>query len=114
MTEDRQEYEHGKELTEDGQKYEHNKMFEERCGINRETITVVSLLLIDLVIHCHCLTLRTCVFSTLINKGQDNKYRAPSKEDHVTYYSPPTSIIGDYKKRKRQTQSSIKQRLQYE
>ena len=64
MTEDGQKYEHVEEMTEDGQKYEHNKMFEERCGIKRETITVVSLLFINLAIRCHCLELRDCVFST--------------------------------------------------
>ena len=53
-------------MTEDGQKYEHNKMFEEQCGIKRETITVVSLLFINLVIHCNRLELRNCVFSTVI------------------------------------------------
>ena len=52
-----------KELTEDGQKYEHNKIFEDRCGIKRETISVVSLLFINLVIHFHRLALRICVFS---------------------------------------------------
>ena len=36
--EDGQVYKHVEEMTEDGQKYEHNKMFEERCGIRRETI----------------------------------------------------------------------------
>ena len=41
MTEYGQLYGHVEEMTEDGQKYEHNKMFEERCGIKRETITVV-------------------------------------------------------------------------
>ena len=41
MKEDGQLYEQVEEMTEDGQKYEHNKIFEERCGINRETITVV-------------------------------------------------------------------------
>ena len=51
MTEDGQLYENVEEMTEDGQKYEHNKMFEERCGIKCETITVVSLLFINLVIH---------------------------------------------------------------
>ena len=51
-------------MTEDGQKYEHNKMFEERCGIKHETITMVSLLFINLVIRCHCLALNNCVFST--------------------------------------------------
>ena len=61
-TEDGQEYEHVKELTEDGQKYEHNKMFEERCGIKQETITMVSLVFINLVIHCRRLALRNCVF----------------------------------------------------
>ena len=71
--EDGQVYEHVEELTEDIQKYEHNKMFEERCGIKRETITVVSLLFINLVIHCHLLALRICVFSTLINKGHDKE-----------------------------------------
>ena len=84
-TEDGYEYEHDKELTEDGQKYEHNKMFEERCGIKRETITMVSLLFTNLVIYRHCLALRNCVFSTLINKGHDNEDRAPSKGDRVTY-----------------------------
>ena len=39
-------------------------MFEERCGIKRETITVVSIIFINLVIHCHRLALRSCVFST--------------------------------------------------
>ena len=55
-----------KESTEDRQKYEHNKTFEERCGIKRETITVVSLLFIILLIHCHFLALRNCVFSTIM------------------------------------------------
>ena len=50
MTEDGQLYEHAEEMMEDGQIYEHNKMFEERCGIKRETITVVSLLFINLVL----------------------------------------------------------------
>ena len=62
MTEDGQEYEHVEETTGDGQKYEHNKIFEERCGIKRETITVVSLLFIKPVMHCHRLALRNCVF----------------------------------------------------
>ena len=62
MAEDRQVYEHVEQMTEDGQKYKHNKMFEERCGIKRETITVVSILFINLVIHCHLLALRNCVF----------------------------------------------------
>ena len=44
-------------------------MFEERCGIKRETITVVSLIFINLVIHCHRLALRKCVFSTLGASG---------------------------------------------
>ena len=61
-TEDRQEYEHSEELTEDGQKYEHNKIFEERCGIKHKTITMVSLLFINLVIRFHRLALRNCVF----------------------------------------------------
>ena len=61
-TEDGQVYEHVEELTEDGQKYEHNKMFEERCGIKHETITVVSFLFINLVIHSQRLALRYCVF----------------------------------------------------
>ena len=65
MTEDGRVYEHVEELTEDGQKYEHNKMFEERCGIKRETITVVSLLFINLVIYCHRLALLNFVFSTV-------------------------------------------------
>ena len=64
MTEDGQLYENVEEMTDDRQKYKHNKMFEERCGIKRETITVVSLLFINLVIHCHRLALRNCVFST--------------------------------------------------
>ena len=68
MTEDGKLYEHVEEMMEYGQKHEHNKMFEERCGIKRETITVVSLLFINLVINCHFLALRNCVFSTLINK----------------------------------------------
>ena len=41
MTEDGQLYEHVEEMTEDGRKYEHTKIFEERCGIKRETITMV-------------------------------------------------------------------------
>ena len=65
ITEDRQLYEHIEEMTEEGQKYKHNKMFEERCGIKRETITVVSLLFINILIHCHRLALRNCVFSTI-------------------------------------------------
>ena len=77
MTVDRQVYEHVEEMTEDGQKYEHNKMLEEQCGIKHETITVVSFLFINLVMHCHHLALRNCVFSKLINKGQDNEYGAP-------------------------------------
>ena len=84
-TEDGQEYEHVEELTEDGQEYEHNKMFEERCGIKHETITVVSLLFINLLIHCHRLALHNCVFSTFINKRHDNEDRAPSKGDRGTY-----------------------------
>ena len=52
-TEDGQEYEHIEELTENGHKYEHNKIFKERCGIKQETITMVSPLLINLLIHCH-------------------------------------------------------------
>ena len=40
-------------------------MFEERCENNHETITVVSLLFINLVIHCRCLALHIYVFSTL-------------------------------------------------
>ena len=64
MTEDRKLYEQVEEMTEDGQKYEHNKIFEDRYGIKRETITMVSLLFINLEIHCHCLALRNCVFST--------------------------------------------------
>ena len=83
--EDGQEYEHDKELTEDGQKYKHNKLFEERCGIKHETITMVSLLFINLVIHCHHLALRNCVFSTLINKGQYNEDGDPSKGDRGKY-----------------------------
>ena len=53
MTVERQLYKHVEEMTEDGQKYKHNKTFEERCGIKRETITVISLLFINIVIHCH-------------------------------------------------------------
>ena len=53
-----------KETTEDGQEYERNKMLEERCGNKHETITVVLLLFINLLIHCHRLALRICVFST--------------------------------------------------
>ena len=59
--------------TEDGQVCEHNKLFEEQCGNNHETITVVSLLFINLVIHFHSLALRIYVFSTLINKGHDKE-----------------------------------------
>ena len=66
MKEDGQVYKHVEQMTEDGKKYEHNKMFEEKCGIKRETITVVSLLLINLLIHSHRLALRNCVFSTEI------------------------------------------------
>ena len=84
-TEDRQEYKQVEELTEDGQKCEHNKMFEERCGIKHETITVVSLLFINIVIHCHSLALCNCVFSTLINKVHDNEDGAPSKGYRGTY-----------------------------
>ena len=62
-----------KELAEDEQSCKDNKMFEKRCGNNHETITVVSLLFINLVIHCHCLALRIYVFSTLINKGHDKE-----------------------------------------
>ena len=47
-----------KEPTEDGQACEHNRMFEERCGNKLDTITVVSLLFINVVIHWHCLVLR--------------------------------------------------------
>ena len=65
-----------KEPTEDGQEYEHNKMFEERRGNNHETITVVSLLFINLVINFDRLALRICVFSTLKNKGH-NKEASP-------------------------------------
>ena len=83
--EDGQEYEHGEELTENGQKYEHNKMFKEKCGIKRETINVVSLLFINIVIHCHRLALRNCVFSILINKGQDNEDGSLSKGDRGKY-----------------------------
>ena len=85
MTEDRQVYENVEQMMEDGHKYEHNRMFEERCGIKCETITVVSLLFINLVIHCHRLSIRNCVFSTLINKGQDNEDGAPSKGDRGKY-----------------------------
>ena len=62
-----------KEPTEDGQACKHNKIFEERCGNKHETITVVSLLFINLVIHCHRLALRIYFFSTLINKGHDKE-----------------------------------------
>ena len=85
MTEDGQVYEHVEQMMEDGQKYEHNKIFEERCGIKHETITVVSLLFINLVIHFHCLAIHHCVFSTLINKGQDNEDGSPSKGDRGKY-----------------------------
>ena len=68
MTEDGQVYEHVEQIIEDGQKYEHNKFFEERCGIKREIITVVSLLFINPLIHCHRLALRNCVFSTKLGK----------------------------------------------
>ena len=53
-----------KEHTEYRQACEHNKMIEERRGNEHETITMVSLLFIILVIHCHRLALRFCVFST--------------------------------------------------
>ena len=85
MTEDGQLYEHVEEMTEYGQKYEHNKMFEERCGIKRETTTVVSLLFINIVIYFHCLALRSFVFSALINKLQDNEDGDPSKGDRSKY-----------------------------
>ena len=85
MTEDGQVYEHVEQMTEDGQKYKHNKMFEEWCGIKRETITMVSLLFINLVIHCHPLVLCDCVFSTLINKGQETKDGGPLKGDRGKY-----------------------------
>ena len=52
-----------KEPTEDGQACEQNKMFEERQGNKHETITVVSILFINLVIHCHCLELRVFMSS---------------------------------------------------
>ena len=39
-------------------------MFEERCGIKHDTITVVSLLFINIVIHCHRLAILNFVFST--------------------------------------------------
>ena len=84
-TEDGQVYGHVEEMTEDGQKYEHKKMFEERCGIKHEAITVVSLLFINLVIHCHRLALRNFFFSALTNKGQDNEDGAPSKGDRGKY-----------------------------
>ena len=54
-------------------------MFEERCVIKRETITVVSLLLINLVIHCHCVALRNCVFLTLINKKTRQQRRSSTE-----------------------------------
>ena len=60
-------------MTEDGQKYEHNKVFEERCGIKRETITVVSLLFINLVIHYYRLALHNCVLSTRLSKPSASK-----------------------------------------
>ena len=85
MTDDGQVYEHIEQMREDGQKYKHKNIFEERCGIKRETITVVSLLFINLVIHFHCLALRNCVFSTLINKGQDNEDGDPLKGDRGKY-----------------------------
>ena len=85
MTDDGQVYEHIEQMREDGQKYKHNKMFEERCRIMCETITVVSLLFINLVIHCHFLALCNFVFSTLINKVQDNEDGALSKGDRGKY-----------------------------
>ena len=48
-------------------------MSEERCENKHETITVVSVLFINLVIHSNCLALYIYVFSTLINKGQDKE-----------------------------------------
>ena len=45
MAEYGQVYEHVEQLMEDGQKYAHNKMFEERCGIKRETTVMVSCLI---------------------------------------------------------------------
>ena len=62
-----------KEPTEDGQEYKHNKMFKERCGNKHDIITVVSILIINIVIHCHRLELRIYVFSTLINKRHDKE-----------------------------------------
>ena len=52
-----------KESTEDRQACEHNKMFEERWGNKHEAITVVSLLFINLVIHCHRLALSIFISS---------------------------------------------------
>ena len=85
MMEDGQLYEHVEEMTEDEQKYEHNKMFEELCGIKRETITVVSLLFINLVIHCHFLALRNCVFSTQLFAWFDALYGVkPDLKSHTS------------------------------
>ena len=47
-----------KEPKEYGEACKHNEMFEERRGNKNDTITMVSLLSINLVIHCHCLVLR--------------------------------------------------------
>ena len=76
-TEDGQEYKQVEELTEYGQKYEHSKMFEERCGIKQETITMVSLLFINLVINCHRLALCNCVFSTRVPTLSYTSHREP-------------------------------------
>ena len=43
---------------EDEQACEQNKKLKEQCGNKHKTITVVSLLFINLVIHCHRLALR--------------------------------------------------------
>ena len=62
-----------KEPTEDGQACEHNKIFEERCGNKHETITVVSLLFINLVIHCHHLALRIFMSSQHLKQNRSSK-----------------------------------------
>ena len=51
------------EPTRDRQASEQNIMFKDRQGNDRETINVVSLLFINLVIHCHRLALRILMSS---------------------------------------------------
>ena len=82
-------------------------MFKERCGIKHETITVVSLLFMNLVIHCHYLAPSNCVFSALINKGQDNEDKAPSNGDCNKNWGFPIVKRKDEKKIRR-TETAIR------